>query len=144
MIVIADTSGLVAAFNAADPDHRAARTVLAAAALTVVSPLVFLEIEHVMTRNVGRRTALNVNDWLLDQVRSGRAAVPAVGADILSKARKVQDRYAALQLDLTDSVTVVVAERYETTAVLTLDRRDFRVVAPLTGEGAFRVLPDDA
>lgn len=144
MILVADTSGLVAAFNAADPDHAAARIVLAQAALTVVSPLVFLEVEHVTTLNIDRRAALRVNDWLLEQERIGRVAVPAVCADVLSKARDVQDCYAALHLDLTDAVTVVVAERYETDAVLTLDRRDFRAITPLSGAAAFRVLPDDA
>lgn len=144
MILVGDTSGLVAAFNSADPEHAAARTALIGAALTVVSPLVFLEIEHITTRSVSRQAALDVNDWLLAQERIGRIAVPAVSAGVLVKARAVQNRYAALRLDLTDAVTVVVAERYETEVVLTLDRRDFRAVAPLTGNRAFRLLPDDA
>ncbi len=144
MILVADTSGLVAALNPADPDHEAARTVMSAAARTVVSPLVFLEIEHVISRIVSRRAAWGVNDWLLDQARIGRVEVPAISADVLSKAREVQDHYDALRLDLTDAVTVVIAERYETDAVLTLDRRDFRAVVPLTGGRAFRVFPDDA
>ncbi|WP_051183286.1 hypothetical protein [Nocardia vinacea] len=38
MIVIGDTSGLVAAFNSADPEHVDARAVLQQAALTIVSP----------------------------------------------------------------------------------------------------------
>lgn len=145
MILVADTSGLIAALNIADPEHDAARAVLSAAARTVVSPLVFLEIEHVTSRNVSRRAALGVNDWLLEQARIGRVEVPAISADVLAKARHVQDRYDALRLDLTDAVTVVVAERYETEAVLTLDRRDFRAMAPLTGDGRsgyFPTMPD--
>jgi uncharacterized protein len=55
----------------------------------------------------------------------------------------VQDRYADLGLDLTDAVNVVLAEQYETEYVLTLDRRDFRAVRPLTGHIAFVLLPDD-
>jgi predicted nucleic acid-binding protein len=144
VILLGDTSGLVAAFNSADPEHAAARTALIGAALTVISPLVFLEIEHITTRNVSRQAALDLNDWLLAQERIGRVAVPTVSADVLLKARAVQNHYAALRLDLTDAVTVVVAERYETEVVLTLDRRDFRSVAPLTGSRAFRLLPDDA
>lgn len=143
MIVVGDTSGLVAAFNAADPDHMAARKVLTEAALTVISPLVCLEVEHVTTRNVGRRAALAINDWLLAQERAGRIDVPAVSAPTLRIARRIQNRYDALQLDLTDAVTVVVAEQYETDAVLTLDYRDFRAIAPLTGAPAFRLLPAD-
>ncbi|MEZ0363213.1 type II toxin-antitoxin system VapC family toxin [Mycobacterium sp. pUA109] len=144
MIVVGDTSGLVAAFNSRDPEHRAARKVLVEAALTVISPLVFLEIEHITTRNVGRRQALAINDWLLSQERTGRIAIPAVPAATLRIARAIQNRYEALRLDLTDAVSVVVAEQYETDAVLTLDRRDFRALTPLTGAPAFRLLPDDS
>lgn len=143
MIVIGDTSGLVAAFNAKDPEHNAARESLALAALTVISPLIFLEIEHVTTRNVNRQAALGIHDWLLAQERVGRIAVPEVSASTLRRARKTQDRYAALKLNLADAVNVALAERYETEVILTLDRRDFRAITPLTGVPAFRLLPDD-
>ncbi|QZA09567.1 PIN domain-containing protein [Mycolicibacter heraklionensis] len=143
MIVVADTSGLVAAFNSADPEHLAARKALVDAALTVVSPLVLLEIEHVTTRNVGRQAALAINDWLLAQERTGRVTIATVTASTLRTARTVQNRYAALRLDLTDAISVAMAEQYETDAVLTLDRRDFRAITPLNNVPAFRLLPDD-
>lgn len=143
MIVVGDTSGLVAALNAADPEHEPARTALRYAALTVVSPLVILEIEHITTRCVDRRSAHAINDWLLRQERTGRVTVASVPAVVLCRARAVQDRYAALRLDLTDAVNVVLAEEYETETILTLDRRDFRAITPLTGTHAFRLLPDD-
>lgn len=143
MIVIGDTSGLVAALNASDPEHEAARVALRRAALTVVSPLVVLEIEHITTRNVDRKAAYRVNDWLLDQERTGRMDIPQVSADTLRKARLVQNRYADLRLDLTDAVNVVLAEAYDTEIILTLDRKDFRAITPLTGNHAFRLLPDD-
>ncbi|MFR9727116.1 PIN domain-containing protein [Streptomyces sp. MS19] len=143
MIVVGDTSGLVAALNASDPEHSAARTAMQEAALTVVSPLVIQEIEHITTRNVNRGAASVVNDWLLAQERSGRVAIPELSAETLRNARLVQNRYAALRLDLTDAVNVVLAEAFDTETVLTLDRRDFRAVTPLTGHHAFRLLPDD-
>lgn len=143
MIVVGDTSGLVAALNASDPEHEAARAALRRAALTVVSPLVVLEIEHITTRNVGRKAAYRVNDWLLGQERTGRMAIPQASADTLRKARLVQNHYADLRLDLTDAVNVVLAEAYDTEIILTLDRRDFRAITPLTGNHAFRLLPDD-
>jgi predicted nucleic acid-binding protein len=143
MIVVGDTSGLVAAFNAGNPEHEAARAALRAASVTVISPLVFAEVEHIVTRNIDRRTAHAVNDWLLQQERATRILVAEVAADTLRKARRVQDRYADLRLDLADAVNVVVAEQYETDSLLTLDRRDFRAIRPLTGHKAFRLLPDD-
>ncbi|BAW05603.1 PIN domain-containing protein [Nocardia seriolae] len=143
MILIGDTSGLIAAFNPSEPDHGAARKVLQQAALTVVSPLVLLEVEHVLTRNVNREAAYGVNDWLLAQERSGRIEIAVVSVAVRRVARRIQNRYVALRLDLTDATNVALAERYETVDVLTLDRRDFRAVAPLTAHDAFRVLPDD-
>jgi predicted nucleic acid-binding protein len=113
------------------------------AALTVVSPLVILEIEHITTRDINRRAAHAVNDWLLSQERTGRVTIPELAAPTLRRARDIQNRYAALRLDLTDAVNVVLAETYETEIVLTLDRRDFRAISPLTGNHAFRLLPDD-
>lgn len=143
MIIVGDTSGLVAAFNIDDPEHTAARRAFADASATVISPLVFGEIEHIITRNVSRMAAHAVQDWLLGQERNRRVLVPEVSANVLRRARAVQSRYGALRLDLTDAVNVVLAEQYETDAILTLDRRDFRAVRPLSGHPAFRVLPDD-
>ena len=53
------------------------------------------------------------------------------------------NRYADLDLDLADAVSVALAADYRTDAVLTLDRRDFRALRPLTPHKAFRLLPDD-
>jgi len=144
MILIGDTSGLVAAFNRDDPLHKAARQVLSASPALVVSPLVMHEIEHVMTRNVGRREAHAVNDWILAGEDALRVVIAEVDAVCLRRARRVQSAYAALRLDLADAVNVVLAAQFETAAILTLDRRDFRAIAPLTPHAAFRILPDDA
>ncbi|GAA2290976.1 PIN domain-containing protein [Streptomyces violaceusniger] len=50
---------------------------------------------------------------------------------------------SAIDLDLTDVVNVALAADYDTDAILTLDRRDFRAVRPLGHHKAFRVQPDD-
>jgi uncharacterized protein len=143
VIVIGDTSGLVAALNADDPGQASARSALKQASVTVVSPLVIAEIEHVMTRNIDRNAAHLAIDWLLAQGRTTRVLVPDVAAPVLRRARIVQEKYAALRLDLADSVNVVLAAEYETDCILTLDRRDFRAIRPLTNHVAFRLLPDD-
>ena len=143
MIVIGDTSGLVSAFNADDSGQAAARSALQQASVTVISPLVIAEIEHIMTRNIDRNSAHAAIDWLLDQERATRILVPESAAPVLRRARTVQERYAALRLDLADSVNVVLAAEYETNYILTLDRRDFRAIRPLTHHRAFRLLPDD-
>ncbi len=143
MIVIGDTSGLVAAFNPSSALHSRARTAFIGAAATVISPLVMREIEHIMTRERGRDAAYAVNDWLLANTESQRIVVPEISVDTLRRARRVQDAYRDLKLDLTDAVNVVLAEVYATVHVLTMDARDFRAVAPLSAEPAFVLLPED-
>ncbi len=142
MIVIGDTSGLVSAFNADDPGQEAARSAFQRASVTVISPLVIAEIEHIMTRNIDRNAAHEAIDWLLAQERKKRVLVPE-SAPVLRRGRIIQGRYAALRLDLADSVNVVLAAEYETDCILTLDRRDFRAIRPLTHHPEFRLLPDD-
>jgi hypothetical protein len=38
---------------------------------------------------------------------------------------------------------MALAGQFATDAILTLDRRDFRAVRPLSGRAAFRLLPDE-
>ncbi|GAA4232966.1 putative nucleic acid-binding protein [Streptosporangium album] len=52
--------------------------------------------------------------------------------------------HEGLRLDLADAVGVVLADRYRTNRILTLDQRDFRAIEPLThGLTAFHILPAD-
>jgi hypothetical protein len=49
-----------------------------------------------------------------------------------------------LRLDLANAVGVVLADRYRTDQILTLDQRDYRAIEPLTrGFSSFRILPAD-
>lgn len=143
MIVVADTSGVIASVDRSSPDHAAARRVMDTAGLLVVAPLVLAEIDHLVGGRWSKDTAGAVVDGILAQTRSGRYALAAVTADVLADARLVQRRYRDLDLDLTDAVVTVVAREYATDAVLTLDRKDFRTIRPLSGHQAFRLLPDD-
>ena len=68
---------------------------------------------------------------------------PRTGTGILGTARLVQQHHAGLDLDLADAVNVALAAQYRTDAMLTLDRRDFRAIRPLTPHKWFRILPDD-
>lgn len=81
-------------------------------------------------------------DLLVTQARTGRYLLGEFNADVLADARLVQRRYQGPALDLTDSVVTVLAREYATDAVLTLDRKVFRAVRPLTAHPAFRLLPD--
>lgn len=144
MIAVADTSGLVALFNRADPEH--ARMVAAASkcGLLVLSALAITEVHQIATIRADRRTADFIVGVLAQRVVSGRMAIAETTPALLQAAIRVRQHYAALDLDLADAMAVAVAAESLTDAVLTLDRRDFRAIRPLTGEPAFRLLPDDA
>lgn len=143
IVVIADTSGLLAALDSAHPEHQAANETILAAGLLVMSPLLLAEFDHVATRELGRDAALSAVDDIRHWMRRGRISVPPITEEYLGTAQSIRNRYRALDLDLADAVNVVLAADYDTDAILTLDRRDFRAVRPLGRHKAFRVLPDD-
>ncbi|MFB7409196.1 MULTISPECIES: PIN domain-containing protein [unclassified Streptomyces] len=143
IIVVADTSGLLAALDSTHPENAAATEAIQAAGLLVMSPLLLAELDHVATRELGREAALSAVDDIRHWMRRGRVSLPEITEDHLGAAQTVRLRYAALDLDLADAVNVALAAEYDTDAILTLDRRDFRAVRPLGRHKAFRVLPDD-
>lgn len=141
---MADTSGLIAALDATHPEGEAARRVLGDAGTLVVSPVLLSELDHVASWVLGRAAAHQAIDDIRGWVRAGRGVLPEVTADILDTAQEVRTRYRDLELDLADAVNVAFAAAFRTNALLTLDRRDFRALRPLTDHPSFRLLPDDA
>ncbi|MFC1439556.1 PIN domain-containing protein [Streptacidiphilus sp. N1-10] len=143
IIVVADTSGLLAALDSTHPEHGSANEAIMAAGLLVMSPLLLAEVDHVATRELGREAAISAVDDIRRWMGRGRVVVPEITEDHLGAAQSVRARHAALNLDLADAVNVALASDYDTDAVLTLDRRDFRALRPLSRHKAFRLLPDD-
>ncbi|MBW1602590.1 PIN domain-containing protein [Streptomyces sp. JJ66] len=143
IIVIADTSGLLAALDSTHPEHTPANEAIMAAGLLVISPLLLAEIDHVATRELGREAAVSAVDDIRRWMAHGRVAVPEITEAHLGAAQSVRLRYRGLDLDLADAVSIALAAEYDTDTVLTLDRRDFRTVRPLGRHKAFRLLPDD-
>ncbi|MFC1400796.1 MULTISPECIES: PIN domain-containing protein [Streptacidiphilus] len=143
IIVVADTSGLLAALDSTHPEHGSANEAIMAAGLLVMSPLLLAELDHVATRELGREAAISAVDDIRRWMGRGRVVVPEITEDHLGAAQSMRARHAALNLDLADAVNVALASDYDTDAVLTLDRRDFRALRPLSHHKAFRLLPDD-
>lgn len=143
IVVVADTSGLLAALDAANPEHTAAGEAILAAGVLVMSPLLLAELDHVATREISREAAMSAIDDICAWVRRGRVLMPEIADEHLALAQTLRRRYQDLRLDLADAVNVVLAAEYDTDLVLTLDRRDFRAIRPLGRHKAFRLLPDD-
>ncbi|MFI6941406.1 PIN domain-containing protein [Streptomyces sp. NPDC050418] len=143
IIVIADTSGLLAALDSTHPEHEAAGEAILAAGLLVLSPLLLAELDHVATRELGREAAISAIDDIRGWMRRGRVIAPEITEEHLGAAQSVRARCQDLDLDLADAVNMALAADYDTDAILTLDRRDFRAVRPLSRHKAYRILPDD-
>ncbi|MET8774333.1 PIN domain-containing protein [Nocardia sp. NPDC050713] len=143
---IADTSAILAAYDRAAEMRERARDFLATS-VAVVSPLVLDEIDHLLIARFGkdRRVADLVLDDLLASAEEGAVLIPAIDRDDLRVSQKLIEQYRGLRLDLADAVNVVLAERYLTNDILTLDEKDFRAIRPLTpAHVSFRLLLQDS
>lgn len=136
-MIIADTSGLLALFNSAEPTHAAVIDLVADVQDSfVVSPYVIAELDHLVATRIGVSAELAV----LDELASGAYELPTFDAAAIRRAREVIERYDGQEIGLADASLVVLADRYDTKQVLTLDHRHFGVIRPLSG-GRFRLLP---
>jgi predicted nucleic acid-binding protein len=136
-VIIADTSGLLAQFNQREPAHgRVVDAVASAGEPLVVSPYVMAELDYLVATRHGVDSELAV----LDELAGGAYVLADFGPEDLGAARAVIARYADQEVGLADASLVVLAERYGTRSVLTLDRRHFEVLRPRQG-GRFRILP---
>ena len=138
--MILDTSGLLAALDSRSAKHDNARRALAEApAPLVLSPFILAELDYLVTARVGPHATRD----LLEDVGRGAYELAAVGPEDLAQAAAVIDRYHDLRIGLADASIVVLAARYETSRVLTLDERHFRALRTLEGR-PFTLLPADA
>lgn len=136
-MIVADTSGLVALFNRAEPSHVAAvAAVRAQHEPLVVSPYVIAELDYLTATRVGPAAAVAV----VRELAGGAYLLPALDEDDLRVAADVLERYAGQAIGVVDASLVVLADRYATRTLLTLDRRLFSVVRSLGG-APFELLP---
>ena len=139
-MIVLDTSGLLAAIDASQRQHAEAAAVLRQApGPLLLSPFVLAELDYLISTRVSSTAARA----FLDQVAGGVYRLEPMDAGDVTAATEVIDRYKDLQLGLADASLVVLADRYATSDVLTLDERHFRgVLGP--GGRPFRILPADA
>jgi uncharacterized protein len=135
--VIVDTSALLAYFDAGEPDHEAvSRVIDRGDELLVISPYVLAELDYLVATRIGVDAELAV----LRELSSGAWELAAIGAPELELAAAVIKKYRDQRIGLADASNVVLADRYHTRTIVTLDRRHFDVVRPITGR-RFAVVP---
>jgi hypothetical protein len=136
-MIVADTSGLLAYFNASEPSHgRVTAAVNDSNDPLVVSPFVLAELDHLLASRHGVEAEVRV----LEELAQGSWLLPPFSADDLGRAAELVTRYGDQKIGLTDASLVVLAQRFATRRILTLDRRQFEVVRPVDG-GRFTILP---
>ncbi len=135
--MIVDTSALLAFFDRDEPDHQAVSDVLTGATEPLaVSPYVVAELDYLVFSRLGVLAELAV----LRELAGGAWDLPAIDIEDVARASSIIDRYADQNLGIADASIVLLAARYRTRTIVTLDRRHFDVVRPLNG-GRFTVLP---
>lgn len=136
-MIIADTSGLFAYYNAGDVSHDAVKPAVDGTTdRFVVSPFVIGELDYLLGDRVGVEAELAA----LGQFAAGAYDVAPFDAEDIGRAAEVIDKYRDQNIGLTDASMVVLADRYKTKQILTLDHRHFDVLRPLSG-GRFKLLP---
>jgi predicted nucleic acid-binding protein len=138
--LIVDASALYAQADADEPHHAAVAAALQnETGMLVTSELAVAEADYLILTRLGIDVELAFLDDLADQTYLVECLLPAE----LQAARDVIAQYRDLRLGLADAALIVLAHRYRTQRVLTLDERGFRAVTPLNGD-SFTVLPADS
>jgi predicted nucleic acid-binding protein len=96
------------------------------------------EVDYLLGERYGRPA----RRAFLRDLAEGRYAVVCLEREDYAAIQNVDDRYADLELGLSDCAIVLLAHRYDTTRIISFDERHFRAVTPLQG-GAFTILPTD-
>lgn len=138
--LIVDASALYAQADANEPEHEAVSGVLLAEREELVTAqFVVAEADYLILRRLGVDAELG----FLEDLAEGTYIADTLALAELAIARDIAARYRDLELGLADASLVVLANRWRTRRILTLDERAFRTVKPLQG-GSFTVLPADA
>ncbi|MDX3379616.1 PIN domain-containing protein [Streptomyces sp. ME02-6991-2A] len=145
LVAIADTNALYRLLDPRLTGHEAHKEGLASISHLIISPFVLAELDYLITTKAGARQALLAARFIERNVATRRFEVPSVGVH-LSTAIAVAEGYVDANggkgIGMADAMNVALAAAYRTEIIFTSDRH-FRMVRPLTGHKAFRLLPDD-
>jgi uncharacterized protein len=140
VVIVLDTSGLLAAIDSSQRFHEAAKETLGrTVGPLILSPFVLAELDYLLARRVGREAELA----LLQEVAKETYRLAAFSIGDVAEARRIMVQYADLRISFADASNVVLANRHDTLDVLTLDERHFRTLRG-PGRRPFRILPADA
>jgi uncharacterized protein len=102
----------------------------------IVSPYVLAEIDYLLATRRGVTAELAA----MSELSGGAWDLPCCDATDLRRAHGVIEQYRDQSTGLADASLVILADRYRTDRLLTLDHRHFRVLRTRTGK-PFTLLP---
>ncbi|WP_420637934.1 PIN domain-containing protein [Candidatus Poriferisocius sp.] len=137
--MILDTSFLLSAFVPDQTHHHACARILASRRPLVVSPFVLAELDYLTAKLAGS----DAQSRLLRELSSGAYEIAVFDQSDLLQSSRIVERYQDQQIGLADASLILLADRYGTDTIATLDQRHFRVVRSLDGR-PFTILPSDA
>jgi uncharacterized protein len=139
-LIIADATGLLAAFGYDLNFHRQAKSAYEAdPGPVILSPFVVAELDYLILTKAGIDKELQ----FLHEVGDGVFELASFSRGEIAQAATIAERYRDLRIGLADASIVVLAARYGTTRLLTFDERHFRAIKPLHAD-AFMILPADS
>ena len=127
MALVLDTSALLAALDADDPDHARCTTLIADSPEDLVIPaLVLGELDYWCEKRLG------VDAWLvfLQDVLDGTYVVEHPTRADLKRCHELQTTYADLSVGVVDASILAMVERLGEPKLATLDHRHFGTMRP--------------
>jgi uncharacterized protein len=141
LTLVVDAGPLVALADPEEPRREAIMRLIAGEDGPLVIPApVSAEVDYLL----GRRFGDPARRAFLADVAAGRFTVACLEREDYATVVALDARYADLGLSLADCSLIVLAHRYRAVRILSFDERHLRAVAPLSGDGAFTLLPADA
>ena len=139
-VLLFDAGALAASVDRRESRHEAVRKIIEAAEQPLVtSQIVLAEVDYLLLTRGG----VDVESVFLADVAAGAYTAECLSAEELHLAHQVVLRHRDLEVGLADASMVVLAARFGTSTIVTLDERWFRAMQPLAG-GHFTLLPADA
>ena len=135
--LLVDSSGLLAAIDAGEPEHAAVHRLLERDTRPLVlTDYVIAEVDYMVLKRLGAEA----EQAFIEQVLDGTFRRETVEDGDLQRAHEISIRFAEHQLGVTDATLMALSERLQTRDVLTLDHRHFAVFRDRRGR-ALRLLP---
>ena len=139
-MILVDTSGILAAlFSDQNRHEECAEALLSATPPLIISPFVLAETDYLIQKFGGA----DAETLFLAEIGRSAYELATFDEDEVEAARLLITKYRPLGIGLADASIAVLAVRYDTLDILTLDERHFRAIRPAPRK-SFRILPADS